>query len=490
MKRLMTIAMAAIVASNAPTVSAQANMATATSPAAIPDARTAEADLRGLITGLQAGQVDGDKFEDKLANLIRTDIQRQLPTWRSFGAPGAMRLESQEAGAYTFVVTHPLGDVTWVLAYDGGRVVNIGWEFLYPDHLKAKLELWHGLAVLPGSVWKRWMLDLPGKLQSTETCWWVEVAARMECEQVYDEWRTLATYELQGDTVVRTSPNTVPGTYVWHEDGSSTTVHQNLQRPDVKFVERTYYSPELLTTDSQGDDSTRRWVSIKERYPGQADQVLATLSAEHEAAKAAQEQARIARVREEIAAEQAAKDAEYYAEIREEPSSGPDIMGAFMRGLSEGMADNAELVAILYRGNDAYDDAAAYGSGYEDGYDDGYDDGHGGSSAPVGASAAPGSPVTVFLWKGFQVPITPGATSNEGCFAKVQLGPVTTDPVYRVGEAKRAMASAEQQFLAACRQLGELGAGDFADEWYIDERAESTYATMRGNRWMHEVSAW
>jgi len=110
-------------------------------------------------------------------------------------------------------------------------------------------------------------------------------------------------------------------------------------------------------------------------------------------------------------------------------------------------------------------------------------------SAPAGQSDAPASPVTILLWKGFQVPITPGATSNEGCFAMVRLGPVTTDPVKRAGQAKAAAASAEQQFLAACRTLGELGSGGFADEWYIDAKAESAYARMRGNRWMHEVSA-
>ena len=107
---------------------------------------------------------------------------------------------------------------------------------------------------------------------------------------------------------------------------------------------------------------------------------------------------------------------------------------------------------------------------------------------PASQSDAPGSAVAVLLWKGFQVPITPGATSNEGCFARVVVGPVTTDASKRPHEAKRAAASAEQQFLAACRTLGALGSGDFADEWYIDEKAESVYARMRANRWMHEVS--
>jgi uncharacterized protein len=112
-----------------------------------------------------------------------------------------------------------------------------------------------------------------------------------------------------------------------------------------------------------------------------------------------------------------------------------------------------------------------------------------GGSAAGAKSDASGSPATVFLWKGFQAPITPGATSNEGCYARVVVGPVTADSSKRLHEAKRAAASAERQFLAACRALGALVPGDFADEWYMDDRADSSYAAMRGNRWMHEVSA-
>jgi hypothetical protein len=93
---------------------------------------------------------------------------------------------------------------------------------------------------------------------------------------------------------------------------------------------------------------------------------------------------------------------------------------------------------------------------------------------------------TVVFAKGFMNPITPGATINESCFARVTVGPVAMGDG-REGRAKAAAADAEQRFLAACRTLGELTRGNGAEEWHVDARAESAYATWRANRWMHEV---
>ena len=108
------------------------------------------------------------------------------------------------------------------------------------------------------------------------------------------------------------------------------------------------------------------------------------------------------------------------------------------------------------------------------------------SSANDGASGSAGTMATVVFAKGFMNPITPGATSNEMCFARVTAGPIAAGDG-REGRAKAAAADAEQRFLAACRTLGELSHGHMADEWHVDARAESAYATWRANRWMHEV---
>ncbi|HET6434261.1 MAG TPA: hypothetical protein VFG18_00900 [Xanthomonadaceae bacterium] len=109
-----------------------------------------------------------------------------------------------------------------------------------------------------------------------------------------------------------------------------------------------------------------------------------------------------------------------------------------------------------------------------------------GSETSGGASDATQSMATVVFAKGFMNPITPGATSNEMCFARATVGPVAAGDG-REGRAKAAAADAEQRFLAACRTLGELSHGNMADEWHVDARAESVYSTWRGNRWMHEV---
>ena len=251
---------------------------------------------------------------------------------------------------------------------------------------------------------------------------------------------------LQGDTIEWRKPGTALMQEAWRMERSGNGL-LNLMTAD--WTDPSHWSP---------------WVVTPTYYqPGVVDEALARLEAYDET---------IAR---QVAQQRGANI--------EKASAGPynKFAQAANAALDAGMAVYQATVP-----SPDYGVAPAAGSGRATSTDTSAGSG---SAAPAGQPAAPGAPVTVMLWKGFQVPITPGATSNEGCYAKVQLGPVTTDPVKRPGEAKRAMAAAEQQFLAACRELGALGAGDFADEWYIDERAESTYAAMRGNRWMHEVAA-
>jgi hypothetical protein len=158
--------------------------------------------------------------------------------------------------------------------------------------------------------------------------------------------------------------------------------------------------------------------------------------------------------------------------------------GAVRRGQRDGLAirranqaaDALQRMADDDAASDARDAPVAKGAG------DSARDGAGAG----GAEASSTSSATVVFAKGFQAPITPGATSNEMCFARVQVGPVTTGDG-RPGEAKRAAADAERRFLAACRTLGALTSGDFADEWHVDAKAESAYGAWRANRWMHEV---
>ncbi len=496
MKLLTLVALAAFLAGAAHIASAQTSAATPAPLAPLPDARTAEADLRALITGLQAGQVvAGDRLDEKFAASIQADTQRRLPIWRSFGAPGAMRLESQEGRTYTFVVTHPLSDVKWMVSYKpgGDRVFNIGWELLIPEHLRARMALWHGLTFLPGSIWKKWMLDHPAEHQSIQTCWWVELAVRMECEYVtHQGWRNLVTYTLQGDTVVRTAPNTVPGTYVWHEDGSSTTVHQNLKMPDVRLVERTYYTPQLLTTDWQDDASTPRWVSIREHSPGQADLVFARLSAEHEAAKAARQEAEMARRVEELGT--FGPDRSYEQEDAERGTGqGLAILNAFIGGLADGMADNAALANTMYQGMDAYENAASYERGYDDGA--GQADNDYNAAAPAAAPAAAAQPLRFVLTIGMRN--LPGDTHNSTCYSNVitRSGPPGWGaagflPSGSAEQALQRVNSLKSRFIDECRRASGrevTSERNFSHVWNMNE-TEAGRMEAAGPRHAEDVS--
>lgn len=497
MKHLAIIAL--VLGTWGPVVAAQARSGETAAAATLPDVETAETDLRAVIADLQSGQADFPRYSDSLANLMGSDIARWRPILRSFGPPGQMRLDAQDQWGYHFIVAHPLGDVEWRLMYErgGDRIANLAWELVHDPATKDALARWHGLAYLPGHIWKSWRLGSNASdTLYVDTCWWAELAVRIECDRVSPNGATKRlVYVLKDKSVVLTGAVGQPMHIdFWYEDGSSIT-----DRPDsggVNAIERTHYTPSIIATDVFSDSFNGRIVAINDNA-GSAHEVLADLNAEYAevvAAKAREEHARIARKVEELGTFGPDPSLAEYEREDAERSSGQAmaILDAFVGGLAEGVADNAALAATLDRATDPYENAAYYEGGYDDGYDDGYEDGGGNAPSPGDAAATDvggaGTMATVLMAKGFQVPITPGATSNEMCFARATVGPVTTDAWRREGEARQAAASAEQAFLDACRRLGALTAGSGADEFYVDDRAESSYAALRGNRWMHEVS--
>lgn len=473
-----------------------------TQAAPLPDAATATAIFDRMMQSWLAGEQSRADVTERIADWPPPKVLSRL------GPPRSVRFIRVENNDYVFEVEHQNGKANWHLyfAKDAPLVNAFGWGLLPPfpgDVPLANPDAWGPLAGLAN---RSFFIRKPGSY----------FGDRQTYFRVTDDGD--AMYQM----VIGSSGNAVPQE-ILRLAGNGVIVRRRFQRPGA--TRETFYRGQAM------DDQTVRWGMVGQSQDYYHDWTVVedlgkffltafqhgemtksqewTLEAiPHEPEGLSDAIAQMRVQDQDIVPRFNARWAEFLANNSGDQTS--PWARALYAGLSAGVEaaresearSRAELDATLARawvqadpaemestdGTGTAPNPAGRGHAAEGRDANGSSAGGTGQGARGLAAGEAGSvaPATVLLAKGFQVPITPGATSNEMCFALVSVGAVTTGDG-RPGEARRAAAGAEQRFLAACRALGQVSSGDFADEWYVDEKAESAYARLRTNRWMHEV---